>query len=169
MSVSANQRSRKSLACTAEATAYQKAFGKELRRKVVDEQQPFAIVQADTPHEIFHAMNIPIITNQWWSAYISAKQLSGRYFDALVEAGYPANSCKYCTLGLACTLANDPETAPWGGLPKPTVLVARLTCDCIQHVFGQWAEALDSEFFPMEAPAWVDKDPRWYANAKSDW
>jgi benzoyl-CoA reductase/2-hydroxyglutaryl-CoA dehydratase subunit BcrC/BadD/HgdB len=169
MSVSANPRSRKSLACTAEATAYQKAFGKELRRKVVDEQEPFAIVQADTPHEIFHAMGIPIITNQWWSAYISAKQLSTRYFDTLVEAGYPANSCKYCTLGLACTLANDPETAPWGGLPKPTVLVARLTCDCIQHVFGQWAEALGSEFFPMEAPAWVDKDPNWYASAKSEW
>ncbi|AKH41510.1 benzoyl-CoA reductase/2-hydroxyglutaryl-CoA dehydratase subunit BcrC/BadD/HgdB [Altererythrobacter atlanticus] len=169
MNVSANQRSRKSLACTTAATAYQKAFGKELRRKVVDEQEPFAIVQADTPHEIFHAMDIPIITNQWWSAYISAKQLSARYFDTLVDAGYPANSCKYCSLGLACTLANDPETAPWGGLPKPTVLVARLTCDCIQHVFGQWAEALGSEFFPMEAPAWVDKDLRWYAHAQSDW
>ena len=68
-------------------------------------------------------MDIPIITNQWWSAYISAKQLSTRYFDAMVEVGYPANSCKYCSLGLACTLANDPETAPWGGLPRPTVLV----------------------------------------------
>ena len=30
MSVSANQRSRKMLPCTAEATAYQKAFGQEL-------------------------------------------------------------------------------------------------------------------------------------------
>ena len=115
---------------------------------MVEEGEPFAIVQADTPHEIFHAMDIPIITNQWWSAYISAKQLSGRYFDAMVEAGYPANSCKYCSLGLACTLANDPETAPWGGLPKPTVLVARLTCDCIQHVFGQWAEALGHRVLP---------------------
>jgi hypothetical protein len=136
---------------------------------VVDEAEPYAIVQADTPHEIFHAMDIPIITNQWWSAYISAKQLSGRYFDAMVEAGYPANSCKYCTLGFACTLANDPATAPWGGLPTPTVLVARLTCDCIQHVFAQWAEALGSEFFPMEAPAWEAKDPRWFAHAKGDW
>ncbi|WP_126174139.1 2-hydroxyacyl-CoA dehydratase subunit D [Altericroceibacterium xinjiangense] len=169
MSASVNQRSHNVLACTRDATAYQKAFGQELRRRVVDEQEPFAIVQADTPHEIFHAMDIPIITNQWWSAYISAKQLSARYFDALVEAGYPANSCKYCSLGLACTLANDPETAPWGGLPKPTVLVARLTCDCIQHVFGQWAQALDSEFFPMEAPAWVEKDPRWYAKARTEW
>lgn len=169
MSSSENQRSRKTLACTAEATAYQKRFGQDLRRRVVDEGEPFAIVQADTPHEIFHAMDIPIITNQWWSAYISAKQLSSRYFDAMVDAGYPANSCKYCSLGLACTVANEPETAPWGGLPKPTVLVARLTCDCIQHVFGQWSRALGSEFFPMEAPAWQDKDPDWFAHSKSDW
>ena len=169
MSGHENPRSRKTLACTAEATAFQKQFGKELRRRVVEDREPYAIVQADTPHEIFHAMDIPIVTNQWWSAYISAKQLSARYFDAMVEAGYPANSCKYCSLGLACTLAGDPQTAPWGGLPQPTVLVARLTCDCIQQVFGLWAEALDSEFFPMEAPAWTDKDPRWFVHSRDQW
>lgn len=163
------QRSRKTLACTAEATAYQKAFGAELRRQVVDEGQPFAIVQADTPHEIFHVMDIPIVTNQWWSAYIAAKQLSPRYFQVLADHGYPENSCKYCSLGFACTLANDPKTAPWGGLPKPTVLVARLTCDCIQHVFGQWADALGSEFFPLEAPGWPHKDPEWFRHSKTAW
>jgi benzoyl-CoA reductase subunit B len=163
------QRMRKTLSCTADANAYQKQFGVDLKRRVVDEGQPFAIVQADTPHEIFHAMDIPIITNQWWSAYISAKQLSGKYFEVMAEHGYPENSCKYCSLGLACTLANDPASAPWGGLPKPTVLVARLTCDCIQHVFGQWAEALDSEFFPMEAPAWEAKDGRWFEHSAQDW
>jgi benzoyl-CoA reductase/2-hydroxyglutaryl-CoA dehydratase subunit BcrC/BadD/HgdB len=164
-----SQRSRKDLACTAAANAYQKQFGVDLKRRVVDDGEPYAIVQADTPHEIFHVMDIPIVTNQWWSAYISAKQLSNRYFDAMVAKGYPANSCKYCSLGLACTLANDPATAPWGGLPKPTVLVARLTCDCIQHVFGQWAEALDTDFFPMEAPAWEHKDARWFEQSKSGW
>ncbi|WP_338243447.1 2-hydroxyacyl-CoA dehydratase subunit D [Aurantiacibacter hainanensis] len=169
MSQSVNQRSRKTLACTSEATAFQKAFGKELKRRVVDEQEPYAIVQADTPHELFHAMDIPIITNQWWSAYISAKQLSGRYFDAMVKKGFPANSCKYCSLGLACTLADEPETAPWGGLPTPTVLVARLTCDCIQHVFGLWAKELDSEFYPMEAPAWEHKEEDWYAHSRDAW
>lgn len=169
MTASVGQRSRKDLACTAAANAYQKAFGQDLRRRVVDEGEPFAIVQADTPHEIFHAMDIPIITNQWWSAYISAKQLSARYFDALVEQGYPANGCKYCSLGLACTLANDPASAPWGGLPRPTVLVARLTCDCIQHVFGQWAQALDTDFFAMEAPAWEHKDPQWHLRSRDEW
>jgi benzoyl-CoA reductase/2-hydroxyglutaryl-CoA dehydratase subunit BcrC/BadD/HgdB len=162
-------RSRKTLACTTEATAYQKAFGRDLKRKVVDEGEPFVIAQADTPHEIFHAMDIPVISNQWWSAYISAKQLSGRYFDAMAEAGYPANSCKYCSLGLACTIANDPATAPWGGLPIPTALVARLTCDCIQHVFTQWAAAMGTDFFAMEAPAWKAKDPDWYARSNNEW
>jgi benzoyl-CoA reductase subunit B len=168
-SPSGGQRSRKDLACTAIANAYQKEFGLDLKRRVVDEGEPFAIVQADTPHELFHAMDIPIITNQWWSAYISAKQLSGKYFEVMAQKGYPANSCKYCSLGLACTLANDPATAPWGGLPKPTVLVARLTCDCIQHVFGQWAKALDTEFFPMEAPAWEKKDASWFSRSRSEW
>jgi benzoyl-CoA reductase/2-hydroxyglutaryl-CoA dehydratase subunit BcrC/BadD/HgdB len=162
-------RSHKRLACTTEATGFQKAFGQELKRRVVDEGEPFAVAQADTPHEIFHAMDIPVIANQWWSAYISAKQLSEKYFDAMVEAGYPSNSCKYCSLGLACTLANDPANAPWGGMPTPTVLVARLTCDCIQHVFAQWANALGTDFFAMEAPAWEHKEEAWYTRSNRQW
>jgi len=169
MSAPSGPRSRKDLACTAEATAYQKAFGAELKRRVVENGESFVVAQADTPHEIFHVMDIPVISNQWWSAYISAKQLSTRYFDAMVARGYPENSCKYCSLGLACTLSNDPATAPWGGLPKPAVLVARLTCDCIQQVFSQWADALGTEFFPMEAPAWRHKDPAWFTHSNQQW
>jgi hypothetical protein len=160
---------RKDLACTADATAFQKAFGAELRERVVERGEPFAVAQADTPHEIFHAMDIPVVSNQWWSAYISAKRLSGRYFGVLDELGYPSNRCNYCSLGLACSLAGDPASAPWGGLPKPTVLVARLTCDCIQQVFGQWAQALGSEFFPMEAPAWPQSLPEWYRHSRDRW
>src|SRR5690606_23922533 len=160
---------RKDLACTARATAFQKAFGAELRERVVERGEPFAIAQADTPHEIFHAMDIPVVSNQWWSAYISAKRLGGRYFEVLDNLGFPSNRCSYCSLGLACTLANDPATAPWGGMPRPTVLVARLTCDCIQQVFTQWAAALDSEFFPMEAPAWEQSLPGWYRHSRDRW
>ena len=68
MSAPTSVRSVKHLACTAEATAYQKAFGAQLKRRVIDDKEPYAIVQADTPHELFHAMDIPIVTNQWWSA-----------------------------------------------------------------------------------------------------
>jgi benzoyl-CoA reductase subunit B len=163
------QRSRKDLACTAAATAYQRAYVSELKRRVVEQGEPFVVAQADTPHELFHAMDIALITNQWWSAYISAKQLSGKYFASLEKLGFPANGCRYCSLGLACTLAQDPSSAPWGGLPRPALLVARLTCDCIQQVFGQWAQALGSEFFPLEAPGWIHKDPAWFVHANEEW
>src|SRR5580658_10424944 len=162
-------RSRKDLSCTAAALAYQKRFAAELKQRVVDKGDPFVVAQADTPHEIFHAMDIPLITNQWWSAYISAKQLSKRYFEVLERHGYPGNTCRYCSLGLACTLANDPASAPWGGLPRPVALVARLTCDCIQHVFGQWATALGTDFFPLEAPAWTHKDAAWFEKSNDQW
>jgi len=169
MSATSAMRGRKDLECTPAATAFQKAFGAELRERVVERGEPFAVAQADTPHEIFHAMDIPIVSNQWWSAYISAKRLSGRYFSVLDELGFPPNRCSYCSLGLACSLANDPATAPWGGLPKPTVLVARLTCDCIQHVFAQWAEVLGTEFFALEAPAWRSSLPEWYRHSRDRW
>ena len=165
MTSTPGQRSRKDLLCTSEATAYQKAYGAELKRRVVENHEPFVLAQADTPHEIFHVMDIALITNQWWSAYISAKQLSTKYFEAMVNSGYPENSCKYCSLGFACTLADDPAGAPWGGLPRPAVL----TCDCIQQVFTQWAQALETEFFPIEAPAWRHKDPSWYTHSSQDW
>jgi benzoyl-CoA reductase subunit B len=159
----------KPLECTVDAKAYQKEFGATLRARVVESGEPFAVAQADTPHEIFHAMDIPVVSNQWWSAYISAKRLSQRYVATLDDHGYPSNRCSYCTLGFACTLANDPATAPWGGLPRPTVLVARLTCDCIQHVFSGWAEALGTAFFPMEAPAWTRTLPEWFRNSRERW
>jgi benzoyl-CoA reductase/2-hydroxyglutaryl-CoA dehydratase subunit BcrC/BadD/HgdB len=159
----------KPLECTADAKAYQKEFGATLRERVVESGEPFAVAQADTPHEIFHAMDIPVVSNQWWSAYISAKRLSQEYVATLDDHGYPSNRCSYCTLGFACTLANDPATAPWGGLPRPTVLVARLTCDCIQHVFSGWAEALGTDFFPMEAPAWIRTLPEWFRNSRERW
>jgi benzoyl-CoA reductase subunit B len=169
MSTSSGPRDRKDLESTGAATRFQKAFGAELRERVVERGEPFAVAQADTPHEIFHAMDIPVVSNQWWSAYISAKRLSGRYFQVLDELGFPPNRCSYCSLGLACSLARDPATAPWGGLPKPTVLVARLTCDCIQQVFTQWAEVLETDFFPMEAPAWSSSLPEWYRHSRDRW
>jgi benzoyl-CoA reductase subunit B len=169
VSPSRERHSRKDLRCTAEATAFQRRFASTLRERVVERGEPFVLAQADTPHELFHAMDIALITNQWWSAYISAKQLSARYFAALEQHGFPNNSCHYCSLGLACSLANDPATAPWGGLPTPTVLVARLTCDCIQQVFGQWARLYGTDFFPLEAPGWIHKDPNWFEKSNDAW
>jgi benzoyl-CoA reductase subunit B len=159
----------KELASTRAATAHQREFVKTLQKRVTEDREPFAIAQADTAHEIFHVMGIPVVSNQWWSAYISAKQLSARYLNVLSNHGYPDNSCRYCTLGLGCTLDADPARAPWGGLPRPTVITARLTCDCIQRVFSHWAEAMNTRFYPFEAPGWTHKEPRWFEKSNTEW
>ena len=62
-------------------------------------------------------------------AYISAKQLSTRYFDAMAEKGYRRHSCKYCSLGSPARLPTI-QPARHGVAPETTVMVARLTCDC---------------------------------------
>jgi len=168
MSTSTNAASRKDLAATARATAFQKEHIQKLRAQV-QSGQPYAICNADTPHEIFHAMDIPIVTNQWWAAYIAAKQLSTEYFDYLQTQGYRGNVCRYCSLGLACSMNPDQSRAPWGGLPKPTVLCARLACDCIQRVFSLWAKELDAPFFALETPGWDNRDPRWFEKTRYGW
>jgi hypothetical protein len=160
---------RKQLSCTPDATAHQREFVKTLQQRVIRDREPFAIAQADTAHEIFHVMGIPVISNQWWSAYLSTKQLAGHYLQVLQQHGFPSNSCNYCTLGLGCTLDADPARAPWGGLPRPTVITARLTCDCIQRVFSHWAAALGTRFFAFEAPGWTYKEPRWFEHSQTDW
>ena len=125
---------------------------------MVENGESFVVAQADTPHELFHAMDIPLITNQWWSAYISAKQLSTRYFKVLESNGYPATAAAIARWGLPARWRMTRPPRPGAACRTPAALVARLTCDCIQHVFGRWAEALGTEFFPLEAPAWTHKD-----------
>jgi len=162
------ERGAKQLRSTAEANSYQKAWFKTLRGRI-SQGEPYAIVNADAPHEIFHAMDIPIVTTQWWSAVISAKQLSAYYFDLLNQRGYHKDLCRYCSLPLASAMDDNPERAPWGGLPKPTILVARLTCDAMQKVYDLWSKEVGAPFFPLENPGSTIMYPRWWEKARYDW
>jgi benzoyl-CoA reductase/2-hydroxyglutaryl-CoA dehydratase subunit BcrC/BadD/HgdB len=162
------ERSVKQLKSSFEAAAYQKEWFKKVREKV-SEGESFAIGQADTPHEIFLAMDIPLVIVQWWSAIIAAKRLSPYYFDLMNERGYQRNLCRYCCLPLACTMDHNPERAPWGGLPKPTVLVADLTCDALSKIFELWAREYDCYFFPFEHTASVTSYHLWWERVRHYW
>jgi len=162
------ERSVKQLKSSVEATTYQKEWFKKVRERV-NEGEPFVVAQADAPHEIFLAMDIPVVIVQWWSAIIAAKRLSPYYFDLMNERGYQRNLCRYCCLPLACTMDHNPESAPWGGLPKPTVLVAELTCDSLSKIFELWAREYDCYFFPLEHTASVASHSRWWERIKHYW
>ena len=159
----------KQLECTLAAAEHQKAWFARLRKDVFEKQRPYAIVQADMPFELFQVMDVPAVSNQWWAAIISAKRLSAHYLDVLTSLGYHEGLCRYCSLAAASTLANEPDRAPWGGLPRPALLCARLTCDCLQRVFGIWAEAFGSEFVCMDNPGATELPPRWWELSRYRW
>jgi len=159
----------KQLESTIRAAAHQKAWFAQLREDVFEKQKPYAIVQADMPLELFHAMDVPVVSNQWWAAMVSAKRLAPLYLDGLNVMGYHDGLCRYCSLSLASTIAGDPARAPWGGLPKPALLSARLTCDCIQRVFETWAAKLGAPFVPLDAPGASELPPRWWELSRHRW
>lgn len=159
----------KQLASTAAASAGQKAWFAASRKRVFEDCVPYAIVQADMPFELFQVMDIPTVSNQWWAAVVSAKQLAPNYLDHLNQAGFHQGLCRYCSLSMASTLTDSQEKAPWGGLPKPALLAARLTCDCIQRVFEIWARHFNAELILLDAPAATHLPPRWWEQSRWAW
>ncbi len=159
----------KQLQCTLQASEYQKEWFSRLRREVFTEGKPYAIVQADMPFELFEVMGMPTISNQWWAAIIAAKQLAPAYLEAMNAAGYHEGLCRYCSVAMASTIFPEAAPAPWGGLPKPAIIAARLTCDCVQKVFETWADYWQTEFFPLDNPAATYLPPRWWDLSRHHW
>ncbi|MGH1368456.1 MAG: 2-hydroxyacyl-CoA dehydratase [Maritimibacter sp.] len=150
------------------ATDYQRAWIKTLRSQIT-QGTPFAFANADTPHEIFHFMEVPLVTNQWWSAVIAAKQQAPYYFDWMEDAGYHGHLPKYSALPLMAALEGDTERQPWGGLPAPAILCARQSSDEHGRIFRRWAEATGAPLHLLSAPGVPDPAPDWWQQARSDW
>lgn len=167
--VSGHKRSVKQLKVSAITSEYQKEWFRNTRKRLAA-GEPFCLANADTPHEIFLAMDdIPFVATQWWSAIISAKQMSAYYFDKMNEKGYQKNICRYCTLPLACAMDHHPVKAPWGGLPNPTLILAQLSCDEQTKIFEQMAHEYNCKFFALEYPAPAPNYPRWWEKVENDW
>lgn len=159
----------KQLQATAAASAYQKQWFADLRRRVFDERQPYALLQADVPFELFDLAGIPAVSNQWWASIIAAKRQAPKFLDAMDANGLHEGLCRYCSIGFASTRYPAAGEPPWGGLPTPRLLCARLTCDCIHRVFGLWAEAFGAELFEIDHPGAGELPPRWWELGRHRW
>lgn len=150
------------------ASHYQRQWFKNLRERV-ENGEPFAYVNADVPMEIFRAMDIPFVVNQWWASLCSAKQMSGYLFDLMKEQGYPDNMCQYCAMSLATALDPKKEEGPWGGLPKPTIAVTRLACDSLGKIFELFAKEYGIPFFPLESTPPLSVPDQWWDKVPYEW
>ncbi len=157
-------RSVKRLEATKAASAYQKEWFKTLRPRV-EAGEPFALVCADAPMEILRAMDIPFVVYQWWTAICAAKQLSGKMYGFLRDAGYRDDICSYCSTAYACALDPHPEEGPWGGLPEPSIIITQSECSIMGKIENLMAEAYENAeqyvmqryYEPVVTERWFDK------------
>ena len=159
----------KKLNATGQASAYQKAWFKELgQRRAAGED--FAFINADVPMEVLRAMDIPFVVNQWWAAICGAKRMTAKYFSLLRQAGYRDDLCSYCATALAESLDPDDKTeGPWGGLPDPTIAITRLTCDCQGKIFELFTRNHGADFYPMENTVPRKTPYGWWDKAPYEW
>ena len=161
-------RSVKTLELARELSAHQRQWFEELRARVAA-GEPYAVINADGPHEIFRTFDIPYVVNQWWASVCAAKQKSAAYLALLRERGYPDDSEQYSALALASSWETDPAEAPWGGLPAPAIAVAHMAGDGQRKIFELWAREYGATFWPLEMTISVDPHPRWFELIHRDW
>lgn len=138
-------------------------------RKEVSEGGHFAICNGDEFEEVFIAMGIPVVAINYWNYLVVAQQKRDYYYGVLQKRGYPGEN--FFALGLASTM--EPTQAPWGGLPKPTLICGSLRYEMELRVTEQWAREFDCPTIPMDfafpSPAIQEYPDNWYDLIRNDW
>lgn len=149
------------------ATRYQKEWfaGLAARARAGD---PIAIVNADAPHEVLRALDIPYVVTQWWSSIIAAKQAGPAALQRVAARGLPDDSLQYDALPLGEQDLPASER-PWGGLPAPAFAIAERSGDVTQKIFEQWGERPGTETFLLSRTAADPVPPRWWELVPRDW
>ncbi len=128
--------------------AFQRDWLDRTREKVAL-GEPFAICNGDEFEDVFNMMDIPVIVINYWNSIIAQKRMGGHYNDVLAANGYPRSE-GFFAWGLACSLEKDPQTAPWGGLPKPAIIIGGSKSDLEMKVLDIWAREMGCPFFPLD-------------------
>ena len=167
----------KKLKATAAAGAYQKQWFFDMKARVEREGCDFAILNADVPMEIFRAMDIPFVVNQWWAAICGAKRMTRKYAQLMTDNGYRNDLNSYDAQALAESFDPDDHKldeegkplGPWGGLPKPTISITRLTGDCQSKIFGLIAQNYGADLYVMENTVARKTPLNWYELTADRW
>lgn len=148
------------LPSAAAATQHQREWFQEVRAAAAA-GTPIAFLNADAPHEVFRALDIPYVVNQWWASVIAAKRLGPQSLAAVAARGLPDDSQQYDTIALG---AQDlpAASAPWGGLPTPRFAVAERSGDVVPRIFELWGQRAGTETFLLSRTAAVPAPERWW-------
>lgn len=149
------------------ATRHQKEWFQSVRERAAA-GEPIALLNADAPHEVFRALDIPYVVTQWWSSIIAAKRAGPASMERLAARGLPDFSQQYDAMPLGEQLL-DAEDRPWGGLPAPRFAVAERSGDVTAKIFEQWGRLPGTETFLLSRTGADPLPDRWWELVPHDW
>jgi hypothetical protein len=151
---------------------YQREWLNRIREQV-NRGGPFVICHADECEEILNVMDIPVMVVNYWNSIISNKGLTEYYSNLLAQRGYDTSTSGTLLIsaGLASTMDNKPDIAPWGGLPKPTIIIGSRS-DMEWKILELWANEYGCHFYPLDLrEPDLDREipPRWWEIIADHW
>lgn len=151
----------KRLEAAAAALAYQREWFTAL-------DGPVVLTDADVPHELFRALGLPYVVNQWWASICAAKQRAPAYLDVLRERGYPDDVEQYSAVSLGSVLAED-DDPPYGGLPPVSLFATQTWTDAHQRIADAWEAELGVPTFRFEKAVDTALPERWWERVAHEW
>ena len=148
--------------------AYQRTWLAETRERA-ESGSPFVICTSDEFEEVLHAFGIPVLVINYWNFLITAQRKVRHFSDVLERRGYVGPH--FFALGLASTL--EPAEAPWGGLPKPTLIIGATRHETELKITEMWARELGCPYFPVDfnfaSPYRRVPPDDWWARIREQW
>ncbi|GGF59060.1 2-hydroxyacyl-CoA dehydratase family protein [Alteromonas lipolytica] len=137
----------------------------------VEQGGRFAISASDEFEEIFNLFGIPALIVNYWHNLVLATGHGDHFADVLNKRGYDVDAITMGPLGYAAAL--EPELAPWGGLPRPTLMLGSTRDEAELRFMELWSKALDCPFMPLDynlaGPYKTLVDDDWWNHIRRDW
>lgn len=131
--------------------------------------EPFVICQSDEFEDVLGVMGIPVLVINYWNYVVTAAKQAGHFTDVLEARGYPGPH--FFGLGYGTSL--DPAAAPWGGLPRPTMIIGSTRNDYELRTTELWARELGCDCYPLEfnfaSPHKRIPPDDWWMHIRTDW
>jgi hypothetical protein len=145
---------------------YQREWWASIQQRTQEGGEPLVIAGANVPHEIFEAMDIPFVTDVWYSGLVAAKRESGHYSRILDSHGFHPGLDRYAGLTLGVYLDERPDSEkPWGGLPRPALVVTMPNSGAAENL----AHHTGAAYFPLVRPSAVRPVTAWWELGRYAW
>lgn len=149
--------------------AHQRSEIGTMRERVAGGGGQFAVTSSDEFEEILALFGIPSVVYNYWNFVVVSQRKAPHFSRVLEEHGYPGPH--FFALGYGTAL--DPDEAPWGGLPRPTIVIGSGRSERELRVTELWANEAQAEFLPVDfnmgsaAKKELPKD--WYGRIRAEW